>query len=231
MKTFKKTMAVAAAIGLTTAGAMTSYASATTLAPAASETATQESKKVNDKGGVDSKIEGRISITQISVVVPTATCFDIDPNEAATPGAPTAQMVGQAQNYTIENVSTVPLDISITKVAVATTAGGTAASLIDKTESLATTEHSVMFAIRKTGNIVPKLPNATSIDATNDKKWMTVAGVTTDTPYYVTDNQADSTLQAGDTLPMTIYAATKKGWASGNKFTVTPTFTVSLHTS
>ena len=179
------------------------------------------------KRQADSTITGHIQITNISVKVPITSSFDIDPNkEVAANADATAQMGQQAENYMITNLSTVPLDISITKVE--PSAGVT---LVDTVNDLSA-DKSVLFAIREANEAVPKLPGTK-----NNAVWMNKADIVGGAPYYVkgssayTIQAADDTVDGGaDTLKMKVYAATKKGWKSGNSFTITPTFTVSLTT-
>lgn len=224
MRTMRKAVALTAVLGLAVTGSMSSYAAETS---AAATAVSYETKNLSNGQGADSTITGHIQITNISVKVPITSSFDIDPNKDAAANADaTAQMGRQAENYMITNLSTVPLDISVTKVA--PSAG---VALVDTVDDLSA-EKSVLFAIREANEAVPKLPGAK-----NNAVWMNETDITTSAPYYVkgssayTIQAADETPDGGaDTLAMKVYAATKKGWKSGNSFTITPTFTVSLTT-
>ena len=219
MRAMRKAMAVMTAIGLTVSGAMVSYGDT-----AAAETAVKSSEtSLGDGGTADSVITGHIKVTNISVKVPVTSSFDIDPNkEVSAGGAGNAQMGEQATNYTITNLSTVPLDISITKVT-----PGNGVTLVQTVGALST-DKSVIFAIREANEAVPALPGGA-----DDAKWMTSG--TLASPYKVSATlntiEAAGTAGGKDSLTMKVYAATKKGWKSGNSFTITPTFTVSLNTT
>lgn len=222
MRTIWKAMALTTAVGLAVTGSISSYAAET---EAAATAVSYEMKNLTSGQGADSVITGHIQITSISVKVPITSSFDIDPNKAVAVGEPaTAQMGQQAQNYEITNMSTVPLDISITTVKT-----GAGVTLVDTVGALDSTDKSVLFAIRKTGETVPTLPGTK-----DNSVWMNSTDIKADSPYYVSATAANNTIMpAGtpdqkDTLSMTVYAATKKGWKSGNSFTITPTFTVSL---
>ena len=229
MKTMKKAVAAAMAIGLAVTGSSTSFAETT----AADETKVlyeeyTGSSALSDGGSADSVITGHIKVTNISVKVPVTSSFDIDPNkEVAAGGAGDAQMGGQAGNYTITNLSTVPLDISITKVA-----PGNGIELVTTVAALDTKDKNILFAVREANEAVPVLPGGADND--DGAKWMDSTAITASAPYKVAAIDAKNTLAAkgaaGDALTMRVYAATKKGWKAGDSFTVTPTFTVALHT-
>ena len=228
MKTMKKAVAAAMAIGLAVTGSSTSFAETTV----ADETKVlyeeyTGSSALSDGGSADSVITGHIKVTNISVKVPVTSSFDIDPNkEVAAGGAGDAQMGGQAGNYTITNLSTVPLDISITKVA-----PGNGIGLVTTVAALDTKDKNILFAVREANEAVPALPGGG-----DDAKWMDSTAITASAPYKVAADDAKNTIEAkgaadgADALTMKVYAATKKGWKAGDSFTVTPTFTVSLHT-
>ena len=223
MRTIRKAAAVATAIGLTITGTMAAYGAPTA---AADTSVAYETKSMGDGGEATSVITGHIKVTNISVQVPITSSFDIDPNKTVTAdGAGDAQMGDQASNYTITNLSTVPLDITITKVTPAT-----GVTLVQTVEALDAQNKNVLFAIREANETVPKLPGGS-----DDAKWLT--GGTLATPYLVSTTAAKNTIQAAgaadgaDSLTMKVYAATKKGWKSGDSFTITPTFTVSLNTA
>ena len=224
MRTMRKAAALTVALGLAVTGSMSSYAAETLPEETKVSYAT---KSLSNGQGADSTITGHIQITNISVEVPITSSFDIDPNKEAKANAGAdAQMGQQADNYKITNLSTVPLDISITKVA-----PSEGVTLVDTVDALST-DKSVLFAIREANEAVPTLPGTK-----NNAVWMNKADIEGGAPYYVkgssayTIQAADDTADGGaDTLKMKVYAATKKGWKSGNSFTITPTFTVSLTT-
>lgn len=238
MRAGKKTIAVAAAIALTMTGSMASFASGT---PDYNGMVTDntEEKSVKDKDGVTSELTGTISITDISVKVPVKAIFDIDPNKALTTGAASPQITGQATNYTITNLSSVPLNISVTKVKAAKGTGtdGAAPTFVTTLNALESTEHGIMFSIRPsdtTAAPAPLMPADKATALSDDWLKPGADGVIGDSYKFQTSGatyKLEETGTAGgkDTLTMTLYGATKKGWTSGDTFTVTPTFTVSLY--
>lgn len=242
MRTRKKVMAMAAAIGLTMTGSGAAYGY--------SGTATLDTKSVTNNGGVNSVITGTINVTDISVEVPITSCFDIDPNKPLTvPNQTTGQITGQAANYTITNKSAVPLDISITKVETGLAAGtaGDAPTIVTTLGDVKSTNRGILFSIRPKDTTVAAVPVLPGSDSTAvADTWLKpnqTAGADkgkVGADYKFTDAATGAnkyTLeQAGtaggkDQLNMWLYAVTQKGWTSGNGFTITPTFTVSLHTS
>lgn len=241
MRTGKKIIAVAAATALTVTGSMASFAAAPDPKYNQAVTDNTEGKTVADKEGVTSELTGTISITDISVKVPVKAIFDIDPNKELKAGEASPQITGQATNYTITNLSSVPLNISVTNVATAkgSDTAGAAPTFVTTLNALESTEHGIMFSIRPsdtTAAPVPVLP-ADKTTALSDE-WLkpsAAAGGTIGDTYKFQDSgstyKLEETGTAGgkDTLTMTLYGATKKGWTSGDTFTVTPTFTVSLY--
>lgn len=239
MRAGKRAMAMAAVLGLAVTGSMTSFGAAVDPKYNAAVTDNTKSTVVADKGGVPSELTGTISITDISVKVPVKAIFDIDPNKALAVGTESPQITGQATNYTISNLSSVPLTISITNVAAAKGAdtSGAAPTFVKTMNALESTEHGIMFSIRPSSTDIapaPKMP-ATK-DAELDNTWLKPAAATggaigTDYQFQTSGStyKLEAAGDAADSLTMTLYGATKKGWTSGNTFTVTPTFTVSLY--
>ena len=183
---------------------------------------------------------GTISITDIKVKVPVKAIFDIDPNKTLTTGTASLQITGQATNYTITNLSSVPLNISITNVATAkgSKTAGAAPEFVTTLNDLESKEHGIMFSIRPSATdiaSVPVLPaDKTTALADNWLKPSPATGGTIGNTYKFQNSgdtyklEAAGTAGGKDALTMTLYGATKKGWTSGDTFTVTPTFTVSL---
>ena len=95
-----------------------------------------------------------------------------------------------------------------------------------------------MFSIRPSDTTVASVPvlpaDKTTALADNWLKPSAAKGGTIGNTYKFQDNGATYKLEATgtaggkDALTMTLYGATKTGWTSGDTFTVTPTFTVSL---
>ncbi|EHI56845.1 hypothetical protein HMPREF9473_05172, partial [, partial [Hungatella hathewayi WAL-18680] len=81
----------------------------------------------------------------------------------------------------------------------------------------------VMFAVRKSTEAVPT-------SAAGDKtKWFDPDANYGNTPYKVSTTAGDNTLAASAVLEMKLYGATVQGWSNNETFTVTPTFTISVH--
>lgn len=228
MRTMREAILLTAAIGMTTTGSMSSYAVTGAAATAVSHTETD----LADGGGADSATAGYIRIINISVKVPIAPSFDIDPNvKIKADDSVTTQMGGQADNYTITNLSIIPLEISITAVA-----PGVGVNLVDTVNDLGNADKNVLFAIHEAKEAPPTLPGTK-----NNKIWMNKTDIKKGAPYHVRGDKAYTIEAVGtsatpneetrtDVLKMKVYAAATCGWKSGNSFTITPAFTVSLQT-
>ena len=118
-KKWKKTAALALAVGMMVTGNIAVYG-----APGdAGESASLETVSVNGSSGTkDSVLKGTIKVTNIRVQVPTAAGFEINPN-ATTTATAVSQIEMQSGNYKIKNLSTVDLDVSISAVGLAATSG------------------------------------------------------------------------------------------------------------
>jgi len=240
MRTGKKAVAVAAAMVMAVTVSAASFAAEEDpkYNNAVSDALTD--KVVSDNGGVPSELTGTISITDIKVKVPVKAIFDIDPNKTLTIGQASPQITGQAKNYTITNLSSVPLNISITNVATAKGSKTTGADpeFVTTINDLESKEHGIMFSIRPSDTTVASVPvlpaDKTTALADNWLKPSAAKGGTIGNTYKFQDSGATYKLEATgtaggkDALTMTLYGATKTGWTSGDTFTVTPTFTVSL---
>ena len=218
-KKMKKTAALALAVGMAVTGSMASYASG--LANATIEdVAISTSNAAGTVGGSqNSVLTGTIKVTSISVKVPTAAAFEMNPNLTVT-DPQVNRITAQSGEYKITNTSAVPIDVSITKVTTDATGGFTN----DATKLTgAGNDKKIMFAVRKSTEAVPT-------SATEDKvKWFDPAPGTGAVSYKVSTTAGDNTLAAGDVLEMTLYGATVQGWSNNDTFTVTPTFTISVH--
>ena len=238
MRTGKKAAAVAAAMAMAVTMSAASFAAEDPKYNNAVSGALKETV-VSDNEGTPSELTGTISITDIKVKVPVKAIFDIDPNKALTTGAASPQITGQATNYTITNLSSVPLNISVTKVKAAKGTGtdGADPTFVTTLNALESTEHGIMFSIRPSDTTAAPAPIMPADKATVlSDDWLKPGadGVIGDTYKFQTSGatyKLEETGTAGgkDTLTMTLYGATKKGWTSGDTFTVTPTFTVSLY--
>lgn len=204
-----------------------------------------------DGGGADTVLTGVIKPTTLSVSVPTAVTFSVDPGaDPSFTGAPTGATIGQfgsPSNYTITNKSRVPIYAAVTGVA---TNGCTLDTALANLEAGTATDPKVMVALNDHGNNDGAGSTLLSIDAAGSTQsasgWLT-GGIDADNPYYAF-HQDDATtptsitngmLAAGKTsagadvtdgtnsASMYVYGAVKgEGWDTGDKFTVTPTFTI-----
>lgn len=162
-------------------------------------------------GDTDSVITGTIAATTLSVSVPTAAAFTIDPTKAADNVS--SQLTDVPTNYTVTNASVVPVYayISACGIAKAGTTAGTP-TLVTAVDNL-TTANSVMFAVK----------DATSApeDFTKPADWLTT---TADKYYPITANGKLAAKNGAAT--MSFYGQTTTGWTNGDSFTVTPKFTI-----
>lgn len=202
--------------------------------------------------GPSTELTGVIKPTTLSVSVPTAVTFSVDPGaDPSFTGAPTGETIGQfgnPDNYTITNKSRVPIYAAVTSVA---TSG---CALTETFASLeagpSTNSPKVMVALNDQGNNDGAGSTLLSVDATTPTQstgWLPSTGLSATTPYYAfhqdnattPNNIADGKLAAGKTsagadvtdgtnaASMYVYGAVKgEGWDTGDKFTVTPTFTI-----
>ena len=231
MKTGKRAAAVALAIGLAVTGSMASFADTPGV---------KEVGGLGADGTADSTLTGTINITNIQVEVPIKASFDIDPNVAITADTTivtstdaatnTNQITGQADNYTIKNLSKVPLTVSITGVKTMTGAAEDTPPLVNTMNGL--TGKNVMFAVRKDGEAI-KYPAA---DADSTGKWMMADVIKPGAPYYVTEGGASANVlgpvgSGTANLTMKLYGATGDGWRNGDSFQVIPTFTIALQSA
>lgn len=218
-KRMKRTAALALTVGMAAAGTMASYASGLGTAATGAVDITTAAGSSEVSGSQNSVLTGTIKVTSISVKVPTAAAFEINPNASVTAPA-VDRITAQSSEYKITNTSTVPIDVSITKVAT-DAAGGLTNSVGSLTGD--GNNKKVMFAVRKTGETAP------TSSAGDAAKWFDPAKNYETTPYQVSTTASDNTLAAGAELEMTLYGATIQGWSNGETFTVTPTFTISVH--
>lgn len=173
---------------------------------------------VTAPGGTSSStITGTIAATTLSVSVPTAAAFTIDPTVEAT--TVNSQLKSVPDNYTVTNASVVPVYAYISGCAVAKGADMTGTpTLVTATADLSTA-NAVMFAVKDdTGK-------PTDFDTPTD--WLT----TTPGKYYpITANGklAAKNDTATDEATMKFYGQTTTGWTNGDTFTITPTFTIAV---
>ena len=230
MKRGKRAAAVALAIGLAVTGSMASFADTPGV---------KEVGGLGADGTANSTLTGTINITNIQVEVPIKASFDIDPNVAitadttivtSTDATNTNQITGQASNYTIKNLSKVPLVVSITGIKTNDGTTDGIPELVNTMDDL--TGKNVMFAVRKNGEAI-KYP-AAATDST--QKWMMADAIKPDSPYYVTEGGASANVlgpvgSSTADITMKLYGATGDGWRNGESFDVIPTFTIALQSA
>lgn len=216
----KKAAALALALGMTVSGNMAANAAPGDVNDSAATDVVSISSASGEKSSV---LTGTIKVTNIRVQVPTAAAFEINPNAETTPTA-VNQIEAQSTAYTITNLSTVPLDVTITGAAVALGNGttGTTPKFVSKVADLSG-DRAVMFAIRDVKE------GAVPVEA-DAGKWLSSTF-----PYYVNGTTTASMVAAADPaskadeLEMKLYGATKTGWTNNQTFTVTPVFTIAVH--
>jgi len=219
IKKMRKTAAIALAAGMAVTGSMASYASSLESASVTDVEITSSDGASEVSGSQQSVLTGTIKVTSISVKVPTAAAFEINPN-LTLDGDNVDRITAQSSEYKITNTSTVPIDVSITAVATngASAFTNEAANLTGENN-----DKKVMFAVRKKGE------NAPTGAAADKAKWFDPAANYATDPYKVSATADDNTLAAGGVLEMTLYGSTVQGWKNNETFTVTPTFTISVH--
>lgn len=204
-----------------------------------------------DGDGTDTVLTGVIKPTTLSVSVPTAVTFSVDPGAnpsfTGAPGSATIGQFGNPSNYTITNKSRVPIYAAVTSVAAADC---TLTAALANLEAGTATSPKVMVALNDHGNSDGAGGTLLSVDTTTPTQsngWLPSTGLSATSPYYafhqdnaVTPNDiTDGQLAAGKTsagadvadgtneASMYVYGAVKgEGWNTGDKFTVTPTFTI-----
>ena len=240
-KNRKQITALALALGMTATG-MTGFE-----ALAAEGEAEVSTVDASGKGTMDMTIEGTIKATQISVTVPLKAAFDVDPGKSGTAaGKPSeskvdAGIITNASNYTITNNSATPVWVYISKIETKTGSAvdatlGKDISLVGTVSALHNTADSnnVMIAIKKDGQFAT-LPMLNAVEGDGKNFWLTT-GFSGN--YYMDSDEKNETDTKGkleaagaaenaNIMNLKIYALTMGTWQDGNKFAVTPTFTVS----
>lgn len=242
----RKVGALALSVALASAICVPTVAFAAEWDPAVTGTPTEVTEPEGTTGP-STELTGVIKPTTLSVSVPTAVTFSVDPGaDPSFTGAPTSEVIGQfgnPSNYTITNKSRVPIYAAVTSVA------ATDCTLTDAFANLeagTVTNPKVMVALNDHANSDGAGNTLLSVDATTPMQssgWL--ADGTTSAPYFAFHQNdagtdvADGRLAAGVTsagvdvtddtnkASMYVYGAVKgEGWNTGDKFTVTPTFTI-----
>lgn len=180
---------------------------------------------VTAAGDSQSILTGKIKVTTLSVSVPTAATFNIDPSIAATDAG---TQFTSPTNYKITNSSVVPVWAQITNVAVAGSSTGSGVVALTATEA-SVSGTTMMFAV--SDSIDP----ATDLAFNEVSNWLT-AGDLSSAPYSAFNKAGggklaanDGALNGDDEATMYFYGKmdnTYSGWADGDSFTITPTFTI-----
>lgn len=253
----KKSKKIAALV-LTTAmaaGGMTSvYAAGAVGETAVEGTSVVEKIETNADGsikGTDMLLTGTIKVTNLSVTIPTTVSFNVDMTKTPVKGAATkADINVQVQQpaesvYKIINNSASSVWVYVTGVTPAAN-GGALPVLTNRYDNVKTKDNNLMFAIKDTAEPAPAL-GGTYDDAKKEPGeigtagfWMTTDGINSTNKKYSLNSTTNGELIAKDLavagtgtegkneMPLTIYAFTRKGWKAGDKFNVTPVFTVSV---
>lgn len=208
----------ACALALATAAAICSPA-------AAFADATITGDAVTTVGGAkESVITGTIEATKLSISVPTAAAFTIDPTIAATDDVDgtISQLTNVPTNYTLTNKSAVPVYAYISGCTIAAAGATTGTPTLVSATSGLSADKAVMFAV-KDSTSAPK-------DFKTADDWLS----TTPGKYYAF-NAADKGKLADKTAndksneaTMSFYGQTTTGWSHGDSFTIKPTFTIAV---
>ena len=244
MRKTKKMAALALTIAMAAGGMTSAYA-----AGATGETSVEASKDVKSAGDTSMLLTGTIKVTTLSVTIPTTVSFNVDmtkvPDSEAGGDATKAVNVQVEQPedtiYKITNNSASSVWVYVTGVTPEAN-GGSLPVLTNTYADVKTKDNNMLFAIKDSAENSPK---AGAYDGTTKPEpdeigapgyWMTTAISSTD-KYYLNSTTKGELIakdlavdaKAGkNEMPLTIYAFTRKGWKAGDKFNVTPVFTVSV---
>lgn len=248
-KNGKQVMALVLALGLSAAGSMTGYASGPL------DGLTTGNGSISAGGPTDTELLGVINVTQLNVTLPLKAAFDVDPGKivdtkdadgnvtaAYTTLPVSAGMGSQSADYKIVNNSQSPVWVYITGVQVLTTSqvsgGSVEKAVLTRVADDLTKSKNVMLAIKdktvysKDGgtSTLPKIS-----EAGGDGRFLLGTDISSSQPYYlrdIKDATVDSKLKGelgvNETMNLEVFAVTKTGWKSGDKFAIQPTFTVSV---
>ena len=241
MRKTKKMAALALTIAMAAGGMTSAYA-----AGATGETSVEASKDVKSVGDTNMLLTGTIKVTTLSVTIPTTVSFNVDmtkvPASAASDKTVNVQVEQPADTvYKITNNSASSVWVYVTVVTPEAN-GGSLPVLTNTYADVKTKDNNMQFAIKDSAENSPK---AGAYDGTTKPEpdeigapgyWMTTAISSTD-KYYLNSTTKGELIakdlavdaKAGkNEMPLTIYAFTRKGWKAGDKFNVTPVFTVSV---
>lgn len=208
----KKAAAIALAIATATAICVPSAAFA---ADEPTATIPGSANVTAPDGSADSTLTGTIKATTLSVSVPTAATFNVDPGKAVAAGAD-GQFTSPS-NYTITNASVVPVYAYVSKVTATGVALTDDKAQVSKASTAGGDDAKIQFAVK----------DAAPADFDTAADWLT----TSTAKYYAFNAATKGKLEAGSDTPQTATMAfygqaPSENWTNGQTFTVTPTFTV-----
>lgn len=172
-------------------------------------------------GTAQSTLTGAIKATTLSVSVPTAATFNVDPGKAAA--ATDAGQFASPTNYAITNKSVVPVYAYVSGVSASGVELTDASNDVKAATTAGGANAKIQFAVKDAA------PGAFTTAA----DWLT----TSTTKYYAFNAANMGKLEAGSATPAPASAsATMKfygqvpaeNWTHGQSFTITPTFTISV---
>lgn len=222
----KKSKIGALAVSIAMASALcvpaTAFAAANTDDTLDASTKSEDSTKA---GTADSTLTGKIKVTTLSVSVPTAATFNVDPTVEATDAS---SQFTSPTNYKIVNKSVVPVWAQITNVTVSGTSTGADAVALTKT-STSVADTTMQFGISDETDAA----SSADLALATEGNWL-ASGAQTYNAFNKTDNgkltAKDTTENGGDDeATMYFYGQvdnTYAGWADGDSFTIKPTFTI-----
>ncbi|MBS5066094.1 MAG: hypothetical protein KHZ58_20320 [Hungatella hathewayi] len=247
MRKTKKMAALALTIAMAAGGMTSAYA-----AGATGETSVEASKDVKSAGDTSMLLTGTIKVTTLSVTIPTTVSFNVDMTQVPKSGAKDKTgetkvnvQVEQPEDtiYKITNNSASSVWVYVTGVTSEANGGSKLPVLTDTYADVKANDYNMLFAIKDSAEDAPEAGTysdpATEPDEIGTAAyWMTKNGInSTDKKYYLNSTTngeliaKDQAVKDGNTkneMPLTIYAFTRKGWKAGDKFNVTPVFTVSV---
>ena len=251
MRKTKKMAALALTIAMAAGGMTSAYA--VDEAPGVSDSTEVKSIETNNDGsvkGTEMLLTGTIKVTTLSVTIPTTVSFNVDMTKipASEAGGDATKTVNvqveqpSDSDYKITNNSASSVWVYVTGVTPTANGGDKVPKLTNKYEEVKKNDYNILFAIKDSAENSPK---AGAYDGTIKTEpdeigtadyWMTT-GISSTNKYYLNSTTNGELIaadlakddKAGDNImPLTIYAFTRKGWKAGDKFNVTPVFTVSV---
>ena len=213
----KQITAIMLAAGMAVAGSAPAFASSAGTVKVEVPAGTEAAESLGTP--TKTTINGTINVTTVNVTVPLTAAFDIDPNKYD--GNVGTQITTQSSDYKIVNNSASPIWVYVSAVEAEDV------SLVDSISALDTSK-TMMLAIKEKSTV-------TTNAATTKDFWMTTA-VDNNTKKYVLDpdsaaNKGQIAAKSGSTpgeMELYLYALTKTGWSHEDKFTIKPSFMITV---